>query len=151
MCHAPFRGWKVKVTQVIGIFYCVRSVAPFLFHQFSSYEIDTQPMWSYCVAHHFQVKRSKVKVTWGIWSFHHVRSMASSLFDRFTSYVAYTQHTRGWCVVPHFQDERLRSHGPFQILALSAPWLHSYLAELLHIWHPYNTWGGQDVMLHFQD
>ena len=34
-----------------------------------------------------------------------------------------------------------RSHMSFQVLALSTPWLRPYLAESLHMWHSYNTWG----------
>ena len=82
--HTPFSGSKVKVTQVIRNFYPVRSVAPSLFHRFTSYEIHTWPLRSQCAGHHFQVKRSKVKVIWVIGSFCHVRSVASSLSDQIT-------------------------------------------------------------------
>ena len=50
----------------------------------------------------------------------------------------------GLCVAHHFQDERSRSHRSFLVLALSALWLHPYLAEALHMWHTYTT-SGNDV------
>ena len=66
--------------------------------------------------------------------------MASSLFDRITSYVAYIQHMRGPCVVHLGHDvdvsmkgQRSKSHGSFQFVALSAPWLCFYLTESLHM------------------
>ena len=83
---------------------------------------------------------AKVKVTWVVWSFGPVCSVAWSLFGQITSYVAYIKH-KGQCVAPHFQDQKSRSHGSFKVLALSAPWIRLYLAESLHLWQAYNTWG----------
>ena len=55
---------------------------------------------------------------------------------------------RGHCVMPRFQNKRSRSrsHGLLQVLAMSALWLHPYMAESLHIWHTYDTWG-DDVII----
>ena len=34
-----------------------------------------------------------------------------------------------------------RSHRLLEVFSLSAPCLHPYLAESLHMWYTYNTWG----------
>ena len=54
------------------------------------------------------------------------------------------QHMSGRCVLNHFQDERSKIKVTllFQILVLSAPGLRPNLTESLHMWHTYNTWGG---------
>ena len=157
------RGWcvtphfqdqrsKVKVTLVFGSFYHVRSVAPYLFHRFTSYEVHTQPMRSQCVTCNFKVIRSKVKVTLVIWSFFHVRFVASYLCDRITSYVAYIQHMRGAMCHTPFSGWKRRwstSHGSFKVLALSAPWFCPYLTESLHICGIHTTHEGTMCRISF--
>ena len=56
--HFRVKRSKAKVTRVVRIFCRVRSVAPSLFDQFTSYvkHTHTQPMKWRCVAHDFRVK-----------------------------------------------------------------------------------------------
>ena len=82
-------------------------------------------------------------------SFYHVRSVAPSLLHH-TFHMR--THVVTMCRAP-FPGQRSRSHGSFEVFVMSDPWLPTctYLTELLHMWHAYNTWGGHCVAPHFQN
>ena len=102
----------------------------------------TQPMRWRCVAHHFRVKKSKAKVTRVVRIFCRVRSVAPSLFDQFTSYVKHTHTTHEVTMCrSRFPGHRSRSHGSFEIFAMSAPWLRPYLTHKRWVEHTHNPWG----------
>ena len=65
MCATPVLGQKVKGQSHMGPskFFRVHSMVPCLFHGFTSYLAQIQPMRRLCVMRHFQTKNSKVKVT----------------------------------------------------------------------------------------
>ena len=148
MCRDPIlgqrsrsnRSFQMKVTWVVQSFCHVLSVALSLLDRFTSYVVHTQPMRSWCVAHHFRVKRSEVKVTRVVRSFCRVRSVAPSLLDRFTSYVVHRQPMRSRCVAHHFRVKRSRSPGSFEVFAVSAQWLRPYWTDSLHMWYTHNPW-----------
>ena len=51
------------------------------------------------------------------------------------------------CTIFRMKGQRSRSHGSFEVFAVSGLWLPPYLTESLHMWHTYNTC----VVHHFQD
>ena len=140
MCHAPFPGEKVKIIQDIQSFCHVRSEALSLFHRSTSYVVHKQSITRRCVMHHFQINRSKVKFTQALQSFWCVRYVAPSLFDSFTYHLVHTQPMKKRGVMHHFGVKRSKSHGSFEVYAMSAPWLHPYFTDLLHMWHTHNPW-----------
>ena len=111
-----------------------------------------------CLLHvRFQLKRSKVKVTRVIQFFFLLYPLDGYVpINQSTLYLAQILSMMWQCVAIHFQLKITRSHQSFEMkvsavirsFGMSALWLHRYLAETLHMWHTYNTWG--DVH-HFQD
>ena len=108
---------------------------PYLNKSLHMWHACIQDMRGQWVMDHCQDERSKGNVTGVISSFGPLHSVAFSLFDWITSYVAYIQHMRWQCVMHHFQFQRSRSHRSFQVLSLSAPWLHPYFTGSLYMWH----------------
>ena len=39
------------------------------------------------------------------------------------------------------KGQRSRSHGSFEVFAVSAPWLRCYWTDSLHLWYTHNPWG----------
>ena len=125
---------KVNVTWVVSSFGPVRSLASSKFDKITSY---VAYMW--CTI--FRMKghrfRSQGCLLCGfllIWPNHIICGIQ-------------TTHEGAMCLALFsvWKGQRSRWHGVFQVLTLSAPWLPPYLTQSLHIWHTYNTWGG-DVL-----
>ena len=117
MCLASFSGWKVQSQGRMGgwiFFYSVCSIAPSLFHRFTSFELHRQFMWAqYVNMHHCQVKRSNVKVT---------RSFA--IFAMSPPYLPPYLSEWGYDVLHPIsvtKDDRSRSNASFQVWPFFLP------------------------------
>ena len=124
---------KFKVIRVVWSFHCVRSIAPYLFHWFTSYQTHTQPMRSQCLRTTFKSRGQKSRSHGSF----EVLVMSALRLPAYltTSYVAYIQHVRGGVSSSIFRmkGQRSRLHGSFQVLVLSALWPRPYLTESLHM------------------
>ena len=54
------------------------------------------------------------------------------------------------CLGGHTNHLKWRPVRLFEVFAMSAPWLRPYLAESLHMWHTYNTWGDDVLCIIFR-
>ena len=52
---------------------------------------------------------------------------------------AHTTHEGTLCHAPLW-GQKSRWHGSVEVYAMSAPWLHPYFTDSLHMWHAHNPW-----------
>ena len=133
----------------------VRSVAPSLFDRISSYVAQIHPIREWCVTYHFEVKGQGHTGRLIFWPC----SLCSSLAIWWNFFLCGTNipHKGMICHVP-FLGQKSRSHGSFELLAMSAssvprcvravaPWLFDGISSYVTQIHPKRGWC---VAYHFE-